>query len=111
MGCIFRRPNSPYYWAKWRDTDGRIRRGSTRCRDSRGAEAFLRREEGKAAEGVPAESLMVNDATVNRLPPELSEDVKRRFPGLSQRQHFGSEAGRKFLDQLDPSALYQPRRG
>jgi hypothetical protein len=63
------------------------------------------------AEGVPAESLMVNDATVNRLPPELSEDVKRRFPGLSQRQHFGSEAGRKFLDQLDPSALYQPRRG
>ena len=55
MGCIFRRPNSPYYWAKWRDTDGRIRRGSTRCRDSRGAEAFLRREEGKAAESVPAE--------------------------------------------------------
>lgn len=63
------------------------------------------------AEGVPAESLMVNDATLNRLPPELSEDVKRRFPGLSQHQHFGSEAGRKFLDQLGPAALYQPRRG
>lgn len=63
------------------------------------------------AEGVPAESLMVNDATLNRLPPELSEDVKRRFPGLSQRQHFGSEAGRKFLDQLGPAALYQPRKG
>ena len=47
------------------------------------------------AEGVPAESLMVNDATVNRLPPELAEDVKARFPGLSQVQHFGTEAGRQ----------------
>ncbi len=64
------------------------------------------------AEGVPAESLMVNDATVNRLPPELSGDVKSRFPGLSQVQHFGTEAGRQFLEQVGPEALFkaEPRR-
>ena len=59
------------------------------------------------AEGVPAESLMVNDATVNRLPSELSEDVKARFPGLSQNQHFGTEAGRQFLDAIGPEALFK----
>lgn len=62
------------------------------------------------AEGVPAESLMVNDATVNRLPPELSADVKARFPGLSQVQHFGTEAGRQFLDEIGPETLYKPPR-
>jgi hypothetical protein len=60
------------------------------------------------AEGVPAESLMVNDATVNRLPGELSVDVKSRFPGLSQVQHFGTEAGRRFLDEVGPEALFKP---
>lgn len=62
------------------------------------------------AEGVPAESLMVNDATVNRLPGELAEDVKARFPGLAQVQHFGTEAGRQFLESVGPATLYQPRR-
>jgi hypothetical protein len=59
------------------------------------------------AEGIPAESLMVNDATVSRLPAELSEEVKARFPGLTQNQHFGSEAGRQFLDQIGPAALFK----
>ncbi len=62
------------------------------------------------AEGVPAESLMVNDATVNRLPGELADDVKARFPGLAQVQHFGTEAGRQFLESVGPTTLYQPRR-
>ena len=65
------------------------------------------------AEGIPAESLMVNDATVNRLPPEIATEVRRRFPGLAQVQHFGTEAGRKFLEAIGPAALYQtppPRR-
>lgn len=61
------------------------------------------------AEGVPAESLMVNETTVNRLPGGLSEEMKVRFPGLSQNQHFGTEAGRQFLDQMGAQALYQPR--
>ncbi len=62
------------------------------------------------AEGVPSESLMVNDATVNRLPPELAADVKERFPGLSQVQHFGTEAGRQFLEEMGPEALFKPQR-
>ena len=59
------------------------------------------------AEGIPAESLMVSEAVLNRLPAELSAEVKARFPGLSQLQHFGTEAGRQVLDALPPTA----RRG
>ena len=64
------------------------------------------------AEGVPAESLMVNDATLSRLPAALAEDVKARFPTLAQVQHFGTEASRQFLDEVGRAALYSPpRRG
>ncbi|MGB8813217.1 MAG: Hint domain-containing protein [Paracoccaceae bacterium] len=52
------------------------------------------------AEGIPAESLMVTDATLSRLPVELAGDVKARFPGLSQVQHFGTEAGRHVVAGL-----------
>jgi hypothetical protein len=52
------------------------------------------------AEGIPAESLMVNEATLHRLPPELAAEVKAQFPGLSQNQHFGTEAGRAALSVL-----------
>ncbi|WP_395539772.1 Hint domain-containing protein [Neotabrizicola sp. sgz301269] len=62
------------------------------------------------AEGIPAESLMVNDATVSRLPAQIAADVKTRFPGLAQVQHFGTEAGRHFLQEIGPDALYQPSR-
>lgn len=62
------------------------------------------------AEGIPAESLMVNDATVHRLPAELSADVRARFPGLSQNQHFGTEAGRRFLEEIGTASLYKPAR-
>ncbi len=57
------------------------------------------------AEGIPAESLLVTEATVNRLPAELSEEVRARFPGLSQTQHFGTEAGRELLDDTAREAL------
>lgn len=60
------------------------------------------------AEGIPAESLMVNDAIVNRLPPDLSADVNARFPGLTQVQHFGTEAGRQFLAAVGPETLFKP---
>ena len=62
------------------------------------------------AEGVPAESLMVNDATLSRLPAEMAKDVKAQFPGLAQVQHFGTEASRQFLDEVGRSALYTPPR-
>ncbi|PKP73268.1 MAG: hypothetical protein CVT84_14415 [Alphaproteobacteria bacterium HGW-Alphaproteobacteria-6] len=57
------------------------------------------------AEGIPAESLMVNEATVGLLPPELAGEVKARFPGLSQSQHFGTEAGRELLDPAARQSL------
>lgn len=57
------------------------------------------------AEGVPAESLMVTEAIVSRLPPDLAEEVRANFPGLSQNQHFGTEAGRQVLDQIGRERL------
>ena len=50
------------------------------------------------AEGIAAESLMVTAATVARLPKELATELLQRFPGLSQSQHFGIEAGQEVLD-------------
>jgi len=63
------------------------------------------------AEGIPSESLLVNDATVNRLPPEIAVEVKARFPGLTQNPHFGTEASRQFLDTIGPAALFKGRGG
>lgn len=62
------------------------------------------------AEGVPAESLMVNDATLRRLPREIADDVMARFPGLAQVQHFGTEAGQTYLEAIGRNTLL-PRRG
>lgn len=62
------------------------------------------------AEGVPSESLMVNEATVNRLPPEIAADVRARFPGLVHEPHFGSEASREFLEELGAARLIGGRR-
>lgn len=82
-------------------------------------EAILRREGGFVdyyslvfdrheiifAEGIAAESLMVNEATVAQLPPELAGELVHRFPGLSQNQHFGTEAGRELIDDRARAAL------
>ena len=57
------------------------------------------------AEGVPVESLMVNDASVARLPGELAEELRARFPGLSQNQHFGTETTRNQVDALAAGGL------
>lgn len=59
------------------------------------------------AEGIPAESLMVNEATLQRLPPDLAEEVRAAFPGLTQNQHFGTEAGREMVDDLGRATLYR----
>ncbi|MFT4151270.1 MAG: Hint domain-containing protein [Paracoccaceae bacterium] len=63
------------------------------------------------AEGIPAESLMVNETTLRRLPPELASEVAARFPGLAQVQHFGTEAGRQVLDQIGADHLLRRPRG
>ncbi len=57
------------------------------------------------AEGIPCESLLVNEATLRRLPDALAEDVRDRFPGLSQTQHFGTELGRDLADHAPSSAI------
>lgn len=57
------------------------------------------------AEGLPCESLMVNEATLTRLPSELADEVRARFPGLSQSQHFGTEADRQVLDEIGRDRL------
>lgn len=60
------------------------------------------------AEGIPAESLLVNEATLAHLPDELAEEVRKRFPQLSQSQHFGTEAGRRLLDAIGRDRLLGP---
>lgn len=52
------------------------------------------------AEGIPAESLMLAEATLSRLPPDLAEGVKAHFPGVAQPQHFGFEAGADLVASL-----------
>lgn len=52
------------------------------------------------AEGIPVESLMVTEATVTRLPPGLAEAVQARFPGMSQAQHYGTEADAEVLARM-----------
>lgn len=46
------------------------------------------------AEGIPAESLLVDDATLGHLPTDLTDELRARFPGLSQSQHFGQEVAK-----------------
>ena len=59
------------------------------------------------AEGVPSESLLVTEAVVNRLPADVADEVKSRFPGLTQSQHFGTEAGRQALEGIAPARLFR----
>lgn len=58
------------------------------------------------AEGIPVESLMVNDATRSLLPDELAEALRADVPGLSHVQHFGSEPDAALAPILRPA----PRR-
>jgi hypothetical protein len=43
------------------------------------------------AEGIPVESLLVADTTIDTLPPDMARQLRDRFPGLNQPQHFGQE--------------------
>lgn len=63
------------------------------------------------AEGIPAESLLVSAATVTRLPPGLGDDLRARFPALSQSQHFGTEANADLAGEVARRAARPPRPG
>jgi integrase len=39
---LYRRPDSPYWWVRYKGPDGKIRQRSTRCRDKGAARRFLR---------------------------------------------------------------------
>lgn len=62
------------------------------------------------AEGIPCESLQVNEATLQLLPQEFSAEVRAQFPGLSQRQHFGTESSRAMLDEIGRDQIFRGRR-
>lgn len=61
------------------------------------------------AEGIPVESLMVNESTLDALPAELAEAVRANLPGLSQHQHFGVEPDAEQIDGFRPKALRKDR--
>ncbi len=63
------------------------------------------------AEGIAAESLMVNERTLTALPEELADEVRARFPGLKQDQHFGTEADRGLLEAVGRERLFHTRPG
>lgn len=57
------------------------------------------------AEGIPAESLLVNEATVAHLPDDLARAVRDTFPVLAQDQHFGLEVGADLLAAVGREAI------
>lgn len=59
------------------------------------------------AEGIPAESLMVNEDTVALLPDDLASELRSRFPGLRHSQHFATEAPRSALDRSGTTGLFR----
>lgn len=63
------------------------------------------------AEGICAESLMVNDETMRHLPAELAQELRQRFPGLRQHPHFATEVTRAALDAGGRDNLLRPDGG
>jgi hypothetical protein len=62
------------------------------------------------AEGIPVESLLVTEASIWRLPPELAEDVREALPSLSHVQHFAQEPDEDMSAALRGDTL-KGRRG
>ena len=60
------------------------------------------------AEGIPAESLMVNEDTVRLLPDDLADELRDRFPGLRQSQHYATEASRAALMAAGHASIFRP---
>lgn len=61
------------------------------------------------AEGIPCESLMVNDTTLQLLPEDLTAEIRARLPGLRHSQHRGTEAGREAISRIGRSSLFRRR--
>ena len=63
------------------------------------------------AEGIPCESLMVNEATLSLLPEELTAPIRASLPDLAHRPHLGAEAGRDVLERVGLDKLFLRRDG
>lgn len=62
------------------------------------------------AQGIPAESLMVSEATMARLPEALATDLRAQMPELSQAQHYGTEITRRLIERIGRQALIVQQR-
>ncbi|MBK1635709.1 Hint domain-containing protein [Rhodovulum adriaticum] len=63
------------------------------------------------AEGVPTESLLVNESMLGLLPEDLAREVSDRLPHLTQQPHYGTEADMRLVQERGPETLYRtPRR-
>ncbi|MEQ3626815.1 MAG: Hint domain-containing protein [Celeribacter sp.] len=63
------------------------------------------------AEGIPAESLEVNDATRPGLPEEIAEQVAEQLPRLSHTTHPGTEPDAEELSRAGPDRFHRPGSG
>ena len=63
------------------------------------------------AEGIPAESLMVSEATLTALPEAIASDLRAAFPGLRHSPHYGTEIDRITLDAVGRDHLFRKPRG
>jgi len=61
------------------------------------------------AEGIPCESLMVSEATLGLISPELAQNLRAGFPELSHNPHFGTEASRAALARIGRASLFKGR--
>ncbi|QIE44560.1 Hint domain-containing protein [Pseudohalocynthiibacter aestuariivivens] len=57
------------------------------------------------AEGIAAETLLVDTRTRPALPPELSEKLAQSLPGHAERIHLDFEVSKALLDHPDAAAL------
>lgn len=61
------------------------------------------------AEGIAVESLMVSEATVRLLPPEIADDLRQAFPGLRHSPHFAAEADRARIEAEGHDRLFRKK--
>ena len=59
------------------------------------------------AEGIPAESLMLTDATLTILPEDIASDLRAQFPGLRHSPHYGTEIGRSAIQAHGRDTLFR----
>lgn len=80
MGCLYRRPDSPYWWMKWRDADGKRRQDATRFRLGDPAqEAEARRTLALLERRVKAEQAEASGVlTVEKFAAKWLEGLRRR---------------------------------